>query len=110
MNPNDIIQPVVVVAAIVATALVLKWLFRSPVGEAWAEWIRTRSRRRRHWKGLGGEWLDVPEGAVADEGRLGAVEEQIVGLRAEVAELAERLDFAERMLAERRERKLSAGQ
>jgi hypothetical protein len=38
------------------------------------------------------------------------LEEQLSLLQGQVAELAERLDFAERMLAERRERQLGAGQ
>jgi TolA-binding protein len=38
------------------------------------------------------------------------LEAQLSQLQGQVAELAERLDFAERMLAERRERKLGAGQ
>jgi len=36
--------------------------------------------------------------------------EEVNDLRRQVAELAERLDFAERMLAERRERQLGGGQ
>ena len=106
----ELVPIVAGVAAIVATAFVLKWLVRSPVGEAWAEGIRARSRRRRHWKGWGGEYIDDPaEAGTADPHRTAALEEDVAKLRNEVAELAERLDFAERMLAERRERKLGAG-
>ena len=76
-----------------------------------AESIRTGSRRRRHWKGWGGEYVaDPAESGTADPHRMAALEEQVTQLRGEVSELAERLDFAERMLAERRERKLGAGQ
>jgi len=39
-----------------------------------------------------------------------ALEQQIVQLQGQLSELAERLDFAERLLAGRRERRLSAGQ
>ena len=88
----DEIMPVVV---LVALFWGLRWLFRTPVGEALAERIRARVRRS-----------DPP----GDPGRVSALEEQVSELQGQVAELAERLDFAERVLAERRERKLGAGQ
>jgi hypothetical protein len=75
----------------------VRWLLRSPVGEALAERIRHRAQGR--W-GAGGD----------DPQRMAALEEQVSQLQGQVSELAERLDFAERMLAERRERKLGAGQ
>ena len=74
-----------------------RWLLRSPVGEAFAERVRQRSLGR--W-GVAGE----------DPRRVAALEEQVSRLEGQVSELAERLDFAERLLAERRERKLGAGQ
>src|SRR5438105_301584 len=67
------------------------------VGEALAERIRHRSP---------GRWAVARE----DPQRVAALEEQVSHLQEQVGELAERLDFAERMLAERRERKLGAGQ
>jgi hypothetical protein len=79
----------------------LRWVFRSAVGEAFAERIRMRTQRRWHRWGL-------PEGG-DDPQRVAALEEQVSQLQAQVSELAERLDFAERMLAERRERKLGGG-
>ena len=75
----------------------VRWLLRSPVGDALAERIRQRSHGR--W-GAAGE----------DPQRVAVLEEQVAQLQGQVSELAERLDFAERMLAERRERKLGAGQ
>ncbi len=108
---NEVVAPLIgVVVVIVVGAMALRWLFRSPVGEALAERIREGSRRRRHWKGLGGEWMDAPAEAAADDRRVAALEERVSALDGQVAEMAERLDFAERLLAERRERKLSAGQ
>jgi hypothetical protein len=77
------------------------------VGEALAERIRHGSRRR-HGRGLGAEWSDSQE-APGEAGRVAALEEQVNLLNTQVSELAERLDFAERMLAERRERTLGAG-
>ena len=76
----------------------VRWVLRSTgIGEAFAERIRQRSH---------------PRGGVAGEApqRVAALEEQVSQLQGQVSELAERLDFAERMLAERRERKLGAGQ
>jgi len=50
-------------------------------------------------------------GAAAGAGdRVVVLEGQVSMLNSQVADLAERLDFAERMLAERRERKLGGGQ
>jgi len=112
VDPNFILSEIIPVIGVIAVAIVggfvFKWLLRSPVGDAWAERIRAGMHRRKHWKGLGGEWVDAPGGA--DDRRVAVLEEQVSHLQAQVSELAERLDFAERMLAERRERKLGAGQ
>jgi hypothetical protein len=109
-DPNVALESIVpligVVAVAIACALVLRWLLRSPIGEAIAEGLRERRKRRRHWRGLGGEWIDEP---TPDEGRVAALEAELGRMRGELSELAERLDFAERMLAERREPKLGAG-
>jgi hypothetical protein len=90
-------EVVAILGVMLAAALVLRWLFRSPIGEAIAE--RIRHGRRRHWGALG-----------EDPRRVGGLEEQVSHLQGQVSELAERLDFAERLLAERRERTLGAGQ
>src|SRR2546430_12253857 len=75
----------------------VRWVLRSPVGEALAERIRHRSP---------GRWAVAGE----DPQRVAALEEQVSHLQAQVGELAERLDFAERMLAERRRVQIGAGQ
>jgi len=80
---NYVIHQLTPFVALILMFMGVRWVLRSPVGEALAERIRHRSP---------GRW------AVAGEDPQ------------RVAELAERLDFAERMLAERRERKLGAGQ
>jgi hypothetical protein len=68
------------------------WLLaRSPVGVALAD--RIRASGVRHGDG---------------DPRLPHLEQRLLELQTEVSELAERLDFAERLLAERRERKLPA--
>ena len=101
LDPNLVfneVEPIIAtVVVIVVVAVALRWIFRTPVGEAIAERIRTRAQRR--W-GAGGE----------EPQRVEALEAQVSRLQGQVSELAERIDFAERMLAERRDRKLGAGQ
>ena len=87
----------------------LRWVFRTSVGEAIAERIRAGIHRRRQWKGFGGEWVDAPGEGMGDDRRVAALEEQVSTLQGQLSELAERVDFAERMLAERRDRKIGAG-
>lgn len=102
VDPNQVIDQLVPliggIAAMVMFALIARWLFKSPIGEAIAEGIRSR-RRRRH--GLNGEG--------ADESRIQVLEEQIRQLSAHVSELGERLDFTERVLVEHRERRIGTG-
>jgi hypothetical protein len=102
-DPNYIITQLIPliggVAALVVVALVARWLFHSSIGDAIAEGIRLRRRRRY---GPGGE-------AGAEDARVGALEEQMRQLSAQVSELGERLDFAERLLTEQRAPHLGAG-
>lgn len=95
---NQVVPLVAVVVGIVALVLAARWLFNSPIGEAIAEGIRLRRRRRY---GLTEEGMDEP--------RVAALEEQVRLLTAQVGELGERLDFTERMLATQRERRIGAG-
>src|SRR2546430_8983061 len=101
LDPNYVVNQVVRLVGLVFVVLVgagaLRWVFRTPVGEALAERIRQRSHRR--W-GAAGE----------DPQRVAALEQQVTQLQGQVSELAERLDFAERMLAERRGGQLGAGE
>ncbi len=102
VDPNQVVNQLVPliggIAALVVIALVARWLFKSPIGEAIAEGIRLR-RRRRH--GLAEEGPDEP--------RIQALEEQIRQLSAQVSELGERLDFTERVLVEHRDRRIGTG-
>jgi hypothetical protein len=84
------------VFVVLAGAFAVRWVFRSPVGEALVERLRRPSR-------------GSASGAGADPPELAALTAQVARLEEQVSELAERLDFAERMLAERRERQLGAG-
>jgi hypothetical protein len=100
VDPTFFLNQVMPLITLMVVFAGVRWVFRSPVGEALAERIRTRVRRRGGGGGDGGE----------DAHRVAGLEEHVAQLQGQVAELAERLDFAERMLAERRERKLGAGQ
>ncbi len=99
VDPNFIVSQVLSlvgpVAVTVMFALVARWLLHSPIGEAIAEGIRLRRRRRY---GLSGEGTDEP--------RVTALEEQVRLLSSQVSELGERLDFTERVLVEHREHRI----
>jgi len=102
VDPNLIVDQVVPLVAVIAIGVmvvfVARWFFNSPIGEAIAEGIRMRRRRRY---GLPGEGAEDP--------RVAALEEQVRLLTAQVGELGERLDFTERMLATERGRRIGAG-
>ncbi len=101
MDLNSLIEQMIplfgVLGLLLATALVLRWFFRSPMGEALAERIRTRTRQR------------LGDTGMADDRRVVALEDQVRHLQGELMELAERVDFTERVLAEHRAQRLSAG-
>ena len=102
MDPNFLISQlaplVVFIGVAIVGALAVRWFFHSPLAEALAERLRARTRHR------------VGETAAVEAERVAGLEHQVVTLQGQLTELAERVDFAERLLAERRERKLSAGQ
>jgi hypothetical protein len=114
VDPNFLITqlfPLIgVVAALIVGGVVLYAFLKSDLAAAMAERIRAGMHRRKHWKGLGGEWIDTPGSAAGDEPRVAQLEGQVEHLHGQVAELAERLDFAERLLAQKRERTLRAGE
>lgn len=88
------------VVAAIAIVVGLRLTLRSPLGEAWAERFRERTRRR-----FGSSGNDP-----GTDRRVAGMEEELTQLRGEVAELAERLDFAERLLSQHRQQQLGAGQ
>lgn len=77
------------VVAAVGTFAVLAVVVLGPIGRAFAERLRGRSRE--------------PE---LDSAEVEALRDELQSLRQHVAELAERQDFTERMLAQVRERGL----
>jgi len=101
LDPNyvfgELMPLIAIVTVLVVGSLGLRWLFRTPVGEAIAERIRSARRRGAH----------VDSGA--DQAR-SELESRVAFLQDQVGELAERLDFAERLLAERRERRVGPGE
>jgi len=101
LDPNyvfgEMMPLIAIVTIIVVGALAARWIFRTPVGEAIAERIRHARRGGRH----------VDEG---DERARAVLEGRVNLLQDQVGELAERLDFAERLLAERRERRVGPGE
>ena len=102
MDPNLVVNQIVplvgIIVGMVALVFVARWFFHSPIGEAIAEGIRLRRRRRYGLPGDG-----------ADEPRLAVLEEQVRMLTAQVGELGERLDFTERMLATQRNARIGSG-
>jgi len=100
LDPNyvfgELMPLIAIVTLVLASAIGLRWVFHSPVGEALAQRIResVRSGKQR--------------GRESDPA-LAEMREQISQLQEMVGELAERLDFAERLLAAKRERQLGSG-
>jgi hypothetical protein len=104
VDPNFLVTQLVPliggVVTLVAIVVLARWFFHSPIGEAIAEGIRLR-RRRRYGLGADGEVADAPQVA--------ALEDQLRLLTTQVSELGERLDFAERLLVEKRGQQLGTG-
>ena len=99
-----------VVVGLIVAGVVLYAFFKSDIAAAISERVRAGTQRRKHGKSLGGEWFDPLGGSAGDEPRVAQLEERVDQLHGQVTELAERLDFAERLLAQKRERTLRAGE
>jgi hypothetical protein len=91
MQVVDLLTTVVMAVAVI---FVVRWVVMSPIGQAIGE--RLRPKR----SGLA---------TAEQDDRLARIESEMLALRGDLGELAERLDFAERVLAERRERRLGSG-
>ena len=100
---NSLTPLILAMTALVAGGAVLYRFVSSDLAAAIAQRIRAGIHRRQA--------IDVSGDAAADERRVAGLEQQVETLQGHVAELAERLDFAERLLAQARaERKLPAGE
>jgi hypothetical protein len=105
-DPNQLIPLIGMIGGFVVAGVVLYAFFKSDIAAAIAERIRAGILRRRRGKGLGGEWSDTPSEALTDGGHIGELEQRLTDLQGQLTEMAERLDFAERLLAQKRERSL----
>jgi len=114
VDPNFLITQLIplvgAVVALIVGGVVLYAFFKSDLAAAMAERVRAGMHRRKHWKGLGAEWSDTPGSSTGDDSRVAQLEGQVDQMHGQIAELAERLDFAERLLAQKRERTLRAGE
>jgi hypothetical protein len=101
LDPNyvfgELMPLVAIVTMVIVGAIALRWLFRTPVGEALAQ-------RIRYGKAPRGEFDSTGQHAHAE------LEARVSELQDHVGELAERLDFTERLLADRRERRVGPGE
>jgi len=90
-DPNQLIPLVGMVGGMVIAGIVLWSFFKSDLAGALAERIRGRKKT---------DPLEFDARHVAD------LEQRVVDMQGQIAEMAERLDFAERLLAQKRERSL----
>jgi len=97
-DPNQLIPLIGVIGVMVVVGVVLYAFLKSDIAAAMAERIRGGLHRRKAVD-LGG-----------DEPQVAQLEERLEQMHGQIAELAERLDFAERLLAQKRERTLKAGE
>jgi len=96
-DPTDLMALIGVVAGLIVVGVVLYAFFKSDIAAAMADRIRGTHRRK------------AVETA-GDEPRVAQLEERLDLMHGQISELAERLDFAERLLAQKRERTLRAGE
>lgn len=105
-DPNQLIPLIGMIGGMIVTGVVLYAFFKSDIAAAMAQRIRAGIGRHKKWKGLGGEWTDTPAEGLADADQVAELENRLVEMQGQIAEMAERLDFAERLLAQKRERSL----
>ena len=105
-DPNQLIPLIGMIGGFVLGGVVLWAFFKSDLAKAMAERIRAGIHRKKRWKGFGGEWSDTPTEGLADADHVAELEQRVTDMQGQIAEMAERLDFAERLLAQKRERSL----
>ena len=104
-NPDQLIPLVGMIGGLILTGVVLFAFFKSDLATAIAERIRAGMHRRKRWKGFSQEDIDTP-GEGIESGHVAELEQRVTDMQGQIAEMAERLDFAERLLAQKRERSL----
>ena len=97
-DPNQLIPLIGTLGGLVIVGIVLWGFFKSDLAAALAERIRSKIHRRKGWS-------DTPVEGI-DAGHVAELEEKVIVMQGQIAEMAERLDFAERLLAQKRERSL----
>jgi len=105
-DPNQVIPLIGLIGGFVVAGVVLYAFFKSDLARAMAERLRAGMLPKRRWKGRGEEWSDTPVEGLADADHVAELEGRVVEMQGQIAEMAERLDFAERLLAQKRERSL----
>ena len=104
-DPNQLIPLIGLIGGFVVAGVVLYAFFKSDLAAAIAERIRAGIHRRKRWKGFGQEYSGTPAEGL-ESGHVVELEQRVVEMQGQIAEMAERLDFAERLLAQKRERSL----
>jgi hypothetical protein len=97
-DPNQLIPLIGTLGGLVIAGIVLWGFFKSDLAAALAERIRSKIHRRKGWSDSQADGIDA--------GHVAELEEKMVVMQGQIAEMAERLDFAERLLAQKRERSL----
>jgi hypothetical protein len=97
-DPNQLIPLIGMIGGMIVTGVVLYAFFKSDLAKAMAERIRAGIHRKK--------WSDTPLDGIADADHVAELEQRVVEMQGQIAEMAERLDFAERLLAQKRERSL----
>jgi hypothetical protein len=92
-DPNQLIPLIGMVGGMVIAGIVLWSFFKSDIAAALAERIRGRKKSSEAVEGV-------------DAGHVEELEQRVVDMQGQLTEMAERLDFAERLLAQKRERSL----
>ncbi|HTD82450.1 MAG TPA: hypothetical protein VK648_01525 [Gemmatimonadaceae bacterium] len=93
-DPNQLVPLVGMIGGFVVAGVVLYAFFKSDLAAAIAERIRTGVRRRKMA-------IDDVQGD-----HLAELDERMTEMQGQIADMHERLDFAERLLAQKRERSL----
>ena len=93
-DPNQLIPLIGMIGGFIVAGVVLYAFFKSDLAAAIAERIRTGVRRRK-------AAIDDAQGE-----HIAELDHRLSEMQGQIAEMAERLDFAERLLAQKRERSL----
>ena len=91
-DPNQLVPLIGAIGGMVIVGIVLWGFFKSDLAAALAYRIRGRKK--------------AGEVEAVDAEHVAELEQKVVDMQGQIAEMAERLDFAERLLAQKRERSL----